>query len=293
LYFKQFRTLKKLPKNSLLGKSLLDNPAGHRITKFLRLLSDCALIHVYENTETVPKLRLPLLLNNSVQFKKMQEFEGMKRAEENEIFHICTDSPFDEEIFQINAKALKIQICTQYMQFQAKLTQIVKEQEKWKDLAKKISEEFQKDRLFKEKLKTKDIEIVGMSQEGIFTDAAALEREPLVKTVRNIDQNLEKLSTYSKETGVREKIQTVLDAKKDRKKLVLETPNSKDFKFIDLSEVLNNGINITKNALEEQKLQKDSISQLKKVKETLSGYLEICKKQREALKSNLIKINLN
>ena len=48
-----------LPKDTLIGKSILDNPCGDRFIYLIRVLSDCSLI--VKLKEIKPSLRLPIV----------------------------------------------------------------------------------------------------------------------------------------------------------------------------------------------------------------------------------------
>jgi hypothetical protein len=149
----------------------------------------------------------------------MREMEECDRKEENQLFYISPESAFDEEVIKTNAKASKVQICAQYFQFQARLAEIIKEQEKWKELAKKITEEIQLERKREEALKNKDREIMASTREGVFSSLEALNREPQVTGIRKIDNTVAKIAGEIKQAKVIEKVQAVVDVKKERRKI--------------------------------------------------------------------------
>lgn len=209
----------------------------------------------------------------------MKETEECDREQENQVFYISSESAFDEEVIKTNAKACKVQICAQYFQFQARLAEIIKEQEKWKELAKKITEEIQLERKREEALKNKNREIVASTHEGVFSSLEALNREPQVTAIRKIDNTVAKIAGEMKQARVIEKVQAVVDAKKQRRKLEI-----KEVKQVHIGEILEKGTTIMKavTATKDPKVE-----QLQKLKDKLGGYLEQFKQQRETLKSFL------
>eukprot|EP00826_Nyctotherus_ovalis_P035325 TRINITY_DN3029_c0_g1_i4.p2 TRINITY_DN3029_c0_g1~~TRINITY_DN3029_c0_g1_i4.p2 ORF type:complete len:211 (+),score=103.32 TRINITY_DN3029_c0_g1_i4:660-1292(+) len=207
----------------------------------------------------------------------MKEAEECDREAENQMFYISSESVFDEEVIKTNARACKVQICAQYFQFQARLAEIIKEQEKWKELAKKITEEVQLERKREEALKNKDREIVASTHEGVFSSLEALNREPQVAGIRKIDNAVTKIAGEVKQARVIEKVQAVVDVKKQRRKLEI-----KDAHQVHIGEILEKGTIIMKTAAE---TKDPKVGQLEKLKEKLGGYLQQLKQQRKVLKS--------
>ncbi len=266
---------------------MLDSPAGHRIVRFLRLLSDCALRYVYENDLTERKRLFPLILNNAGQLKKLHDMEAegeeLKRGEEHTVFTLAADSSVDGLMLEVNSRACKVNVCREYLRFQDRLAAVVREQEKWKDLAHRLTDEFQKERRRKEALKDRDMHILSTSPEGIFTDVAALDREPQVKTVRKINSNVDTLAVLIRNLSIDKRISTVLDTNLQRKKLTIEDGGEK---YADVAEVLTRGEGVMRAAVDLNKgEQKQTKTQLEKVRDTLAIYLEKCKKQREQLRA--------
>ena len=256
----------------------MDNAGGHKITKFLRVLSDSALVYIFER-ET--KIRLPLILNSSSQYKEMLEYEGIKRTEEQQLFHLSSDTPFNkvnEEILKINIRACKVQICAQYFKFQAKLAAIIKEQEKWKEVAKRITEEFQKTRKQREVLKSKG-SISNTTNELLNN---TLEREAQAKALREITQfEMNPVVKEAKDTKIVDKVQVVINKDKKRNKLMIETEN----KYADIADIINKASTIMKHTVTVNRDPK--VKELARLKDSLGKYLKELKAQRNILRALL------
>eukprot|EP00826_Nyctotherus_ovalis_P020473 TRINITY_DN16433_c0_g2_i1.p2 TRINITY_DN16433_c0_g2~~TRINITY_DN16433_c0_g2_i1.p2 ORF type:complete len:215 (-),score=41.70 TRINITY_DN16433_c0_g2_i1:154-798(-) len=211
----------------------------------------------------------------------MREYEGMKRSEEHRLFSINIELPFDEEVLKANIRACKVQICSQYFAFQAKLAAIVKEQEKWKNVAKKITEEFKMVRKQRDLFKNKHNALMSITDTEIFNNSAIPEREAQIKVLREINQSVKPVVLEAEKSEIVRKTQAVLDENKKRNKLTIEIP--KDDKYADIAAIISKGTAIMKHTVA---INKDSkLKQLTALKSSLFRYLNEFKAQRDSLRS--------
>ncbi len=210
--------MKKLPKNFIVGKSILETTKGEQIISFLRFFSELCIKHYL--SQAYPSAKVPAL-RLSIPKKKLLDPHDL-----NEFYYISSlldeksqlIKSIENDRIQDGIKTCYVHIKIQREKFFKRANNLLESYDEWKKRSELIVSEFLKHKDLNEILVKKRKLLKKEVDPKYFTELRALDRIPQVDLCNEVNKILKEISAKSKEQKIDLMLREFID-KADGKKM--------------------------------------------------------------------------